>query len=88
MDGLSKKVTLFCDVCGSDMFSSVDNTTYELKNAPIDTRIQCSDCKKLFTKAELIEVNERIINTNIDDLKKEIIENFEKKLSKTLKKGR
>ncbi len=88
MDGLSKKVTLFCDVCGNDMFLSVDNITYELKNAPMETRIQCSDCKKIFTKAELIEVNEQIINANIDDFKKEIIEDFEKKLSKILKKWR
>ena len=50
MEGLYKKIKLYYDVCGNDMFSIVDSIICELINAPMETRIQCSDCKKIFTK--------------------------------------
>jgi len=51
MKDLSRKVTLFCDVCGNDQFSTLDEIEYELCEAPDETRVQCSDCGKIFTTA-------------------------------------
>ena len=50
--------------------------------------MQCSDCGKIFTKAELIELNQELIEANIEDIKKESVKEFEKELSKVLKKWR
>jgi len=88
MKDLSRKVTLYCDVCGNDQFSTIDEITCELIDAPDETRMQCSDCKKIFTKAELLEVNQRVIDANIEDIKKEAIKELEKELKKAFKKRR
>lgn len=88
MKDLSRNVTLFCDVCGNDQFSTLDEIKCELSEAPDETRMQCSDCGKVFTKVELLEVNQEVINTNIEEIKKEAIKEMEKKLAKALKKWR
>lgn len=88
MKDLSRNVALYCDVCGNDQFSTLDEISYELVEAPDETRIQCSDCKKIFTKAELLEVNQEVIDANIEDIKKEAVKEFERELAKALKKWR
>lgn len=50
MKDLSRNVTMFCDVCGNDQFSTLDEIKCELSEAPDETRVQCSDCGKIFTK--------------------------------------
>ena len=88
MKDLSRNVTLYCDVCGNDQFSTLDEIVCELIDAPDETRIQCSDCKKIFTKVELLEVNRAMIDANIEDIKKEAVKELEKELKKALKKWR
>lgn len=44
-----------------------------MKDAPDETKIQCSACGKIFTKAELIKLNQEGINTNIKDIKNEAV---------------
>ena len=88
MKDLSRNVTLFCNVCGNDQFSTSDEITCELKEAPDETKVKCSDCGKIFTKAELLEVNQEVINANIEDIKNEAVKEFEKELAKALKKWR
>lgn len=88
MKDLSRNVTMFCDVCGNDQFSTLDEIKCELSDAPDETRVQCSDCGKIFTKAELLEVNQEVINANIEEIKNEAIKEMEKKLAKALKKWR
>ena len=86
MKDLSRNVKLYCDVCGNDQFSIINDIDCELKEAPDETKMQCSDCGKIFTKAELIELNQEVIEANIEDIKKEAVKEFEKELSKVLKK--
>lgn len=88
MKNLSRNVTLYCDICGNDQFSTIDDLDCELQDAPGETKIKCSDCGKIFTKDELLELNQEVINANIEDIKKEAIKEFEKNLSKILKKWR
>lgn len=88
MKDLSRKVTLFCDVCGNDQFIKLDEIECELCDAPDETRIQCLDCRKVFTKTELLEVNQEVINANIEEIKSEAIKEMEKKLAKALRKWR
>ena len=61
--------------------ASIDN----LSDAPNDVTLKCSDCGSIFTKGELIESNEDIINANIEDIKQEAIKELEKKLKKMFK---
>lgn len=88
MKDLSRNVTLFCSVCGNDQFSTLDEEIDDLMEAPDDTKIKCSDCGRVFTKAELIEENQDVINANIEDIKNEEMKEIEKELSKALKKLR
>lgn len=88
MKDISEKVTLRCDVCGNDLFSALDNVTCELCDAPDETRVQCSDCGKIFSKAELMDANQKLINGHIEDMKNEAIREIEKELKKALKKRR
>ena len=81
----SRKVTLYCPTCGNDQFSCVDVEIDDLSDAPDDTRIQCADCKCFFTKAELIEANQDVINANIEDVKQDLMKDLEKKLKKMFK---
>ena len=82
MKDLSRNVSLLCPVCGNDQFSAVNDNIENLKDAPDETRIKCSDCGATRTKAELIEENQEIINANIEDIKKEAISKIEKELKK------
>ena len=81
----SRNVTLYCPTCGNDQFSCVDMEIDDLSGAPDDTRIQCADCKCIFTKAELIETNQDDINANIEEMKKDLLKDLEKKLKKMFK---
>lgn len=81
----SRNVTLYCPTCGNDQFSSVDVEIDDLSDAPDDTRIQCADCKCIFTKAELKETNQDVINANIEEMKKDLLKDLEKKLKKMFK---
>ena len=53
-----------------------------MQDAPGETKIKCSDCGKIFTKDELLELNQEVIDANIEDIKKEAIKEFEKNLIK------
>lgn len=88
MKDLSRKVTLYCSVCGNDQFSTLDDGIDDLMEAPDSTKIKCSDCGRVFTKAELIEENQNVINANIEDIKNEAMKELEKELAKAFKKLR
>lgn len=81
----SRNVMLYCPTCGNDQFSSVDVENDGILYAPDNTRIQCADCKCIFTKAELIEANQDVINANIEEVKQDLIKDLEKKLKKMFK---
>lgn len=81
----SRKVTIYCPTCGNDQFSCVDADIDNLSDAPNDAKLKCADCNSIFTKGELIEGNQDIINANIEDIKQEAIKELEKKLEEIFK---
>ena len=85
MKNLERNVTLYCPICGNDQFSCIDESIDNLSDAPNDVTLKCSDCGSIFTKGELIESNQDIINANIEDIKQEAIKELEKKLKKMFK---
>ena len=84
MKNHNRSVKMLCPLCGNDQFSTLDETD-DLLNAPDNTRIQCSDCKSVYTKAQLIHDNEHIINANIEEVKNEVMKDLEKELKKMFK---
>lgn len=73
---------MYCPICGNDQFSCVDEEIEDLSNSPDDTRIQCADCKTIFTKAELIEANQDNISANVEEIEQEIMSDLEKKFGR------
>lgn len=76
---------MYCPICGNDQFSCIDESIDNLSDAPNDVTLKCSDCGSIFTKGELIESNQDIINANIEEIKQEAIKELEKKLKRMFK---
>lgn len=81
----NRNITLHCPTCGNDQFSCVDAVFDDLSEAPDEVKLRCADCNSIFTKGELIEENEDIINANIEDIKNEAMQEIEKSLKKIFK---
>lgn len=88
MEDLNKKVTLYCDRCGNDQFyfDDINNSDVELMSD--DAILKCSDCGKIFTKEELIELNAEVITANVEDMKEEIVKEVQKEINKLFKDWR
>ncbi|MCH4021035.1 MAG: hypothetical protein LKE61_09205 [Erysipelotrichaceae bacterium] len=63
MKDLSRSISLRCPVCGNTMFSNVDESIGNWKEAPGSTLVKCSDCGNIISKGELIKANEGLINS-------------------------
>lgn len=85
IDTKIRNVTLYCPTCGNDLFSYTDVGTDDLLEAPDEVKIQCTDCKCIYTKEELIEANQDIINANIEEVQQNLIKDIEKSLKKLFK---
>ena len=83
MEDLTRRIQLLCPICGNDQFSApdIEDENYDLSSAPDETRLQCSLCQNIFTKATLFEDNQSRINAAIEDMAQEVI----KELAKSLK---
>lgn len=75
---------LYCPICGNDQFSSIDEELEDLSDAPDDIRLKCADCQAEFSKSELIEANQDVINANMEEMVEEVIKDFEKRIKKAL----
>ena len=84
MDNI-KNITLYCPACGNKSFVLIDDIKLDLVDAPDETKIKCSNCNKIFTKAQFIEGNQYIINENIKDIKNELMQEFKNSISKVFK---
>lgn len=85
MKDMEKRISMKCNVCGNDQFSTVDESIEDMMTAPDETEVKCSDCGRVTTKEQLIEENSHIIDANIEDFKDEIVKQFEKDLKKMFK---
>lgn len=85
MENMKKNIRMKCSVCGNDQFSVVTEGLEDLNSAPGEAEVKCSDCGRVTTKDQLIEDNEYIIESNIEDLKKEFIKQLNKDIKKRFK---
>ncbi len=82
MKDYSRKITLYCPLCGNDQFESLDVEHEDAIDAPDTVRFKCSDCKSIYTKAELIESNNESIEDNIEEVQKSFLRILRKRLRK------
>lgn len=80
-----KNVSMYCPVCGCNSFKSVENISTPLSETNDNILIKCANCLVKFTKGELKEKNQDIINASINELKQEVIVDLKKELELMLK---
>ena len=88
MKDLSRKVTLYCPICGNDQFRALDDEFDTMIQAPDESRLMCSDCHNIFTKEQLLEENQEVINAAVDEVKAEAVKKLEREFKKALRKLR
>lgn len=81
----NRNITLRCPTCGNDQFFCVDVNFDDLSDAPDEVKLKCADCNSIFTKGELIDGNQDVINANIEDIKNEAMQEIKKSLKKIFK---
>ena len=82
MKDLNRNVAMLCPQCGNDQFSMVGEEYIGVDDAPANAKLQCSDCKAVYTKEEILAANAEKINIAAE----EIVQEFEKELKKARKK--
>ena len=75
-----RSIEMICPVCGGKTFH-YDN---EIENG----NVTCIQCKKEFTRDELREANQENISVNLDEIKKEVMDDITADLRKMLKKNK
>ena len=76
MKDYNRKVKLICPLCGNDDFCSVGEEVEDLLNAPGTTKMQCANCKSIYTKDEIIEANSLIIENAEDEMVEEVMKDL------------
>lgn len=86
MQDIFKKVSLICSVCGNSQFIALDyegKECFEFSEAPI---YKCSDCGREISREQLIGENQEMVNANVNDIKKETVNELKKELQKSFGK--
>lgn len=79
-DKYNRKVTLHCTNCGNTQFEYDDSVDFG------NQIIKCSSCNGEYSKNELMRKNKKVIDSNIEDVKKEVIKDIKKDLGKIFNK--
>lgn len=82
MKNLTKNINMKCPKCNNYKFDELDYADEEISNEGDNIRIKCANCNLILNKKELREGNQDIIGENIEDMKKEAINEIEKELQK------
>lgn len=86
LNNTEKRINLICPICGNDQFSSLDVPMEEFNDGLETNRVQCSDCRRIFTKEELMRENQWQIDNEIEQIKDDITKQLDKEIEKMLHK--
>ncbi len=76
-DDYSITVNLLCPICGSDQF--------DYDEADDNSPVTCNSCKQTFSREELQEYNQDLIDNAIEDMKDDVENDFVKDINKIFK---
>ena len=85
MKNAEREIDLLCGTCGNNMFEVLSSNSTDLSDMPDDSRLRCSYCGRIYTKNELMQDNESLIDSNINDIVYEVTRNPEDELKKLFK---
>ncbi len=87
MKNIERNVVMLCSVCGNDRFKSLDVECEDFLHVNEIGRVRCSNCGTEYTKQDIIDSNEEIINSTIDEVKRESIKELEKEIKRLFRDG-
>ena len=76
-DNYTRSVSLHCPDCGKGDFEHDD----EIEDGPI----RCTSCDRIFNRTELIEANQRQIDSSIEEMGDEVVRDLEASLRNAFK---
>jgi len=76
-DKYNRSINLLCPTCGTEQFE------YDEEDMSL---VKCASCERVMTKDDLIKENSENVQTNVDEVKKEIKNDIEKKFKHIFKK--
>jgi len=79
-ESYDRSVELICPVCGGKTFS--------FDNEIDDGDVTCIQCKKVFTRDELNEANQENISVNLEEVKKEVVDDIKEEFKNMFKKSK
>lgn len=75
----SRSIKLLCPTCGHGDF--------EYDRAVEDGPIRCTFCDRVFIREELVRENGEIIDSEVSEVKAEIVADFQKELRDSMRKA-
>lgn len=84
MKDIEKNVELLCPVCGNKMFENLNEGVDDLLDDEC-YRYKCANCKRIFTKKELLDENKELFDATIEEMKNDTIKEVLKELKKSFR---
>ena len=84
MKNLEKSIDLLCPVCGNEMFEDLNEGIEDLLDDE-SLKYRCANCNRIFTKKELLDANQLLIDATIEEMQDDVIKQIEKELKKAFK---
>lgn len=78
MRDYGRNIPLRCPRCGNDQFSTNSDYHGDPFDAPDEIVYQCSDCKSFYSKAEIFEENQALIDSYVEAMQKEVVQDITK----------
>jgi len=73
----NRSLSLLCPTCGSDQFSQGEESPSQL--------VTCARCGLSITRDDLIRANGEHINEHVNEMGKDVVEDFRKELAKAFR---
>lgn len=84
MKNLEKNISLLCPVCGNKMFEDLNENIDDLSDDEC-FKYKCANCNRIFTKKELLDANQLLIDATVEEIENDAIKQIEKELKKAFK---
>lgn len=84
MKDIEKSVELLCPVCGNKMIEDLNEDVDNLLDDEC-YKYKCANCKRIFTKKELLDENKKLLDATIEEMKNDTIKEVLKELKKSFR---